>query len=1160
MDAARLELKLHQAQTVGNIQEVVETLSVQDKKQAMVIASSKGLCEVVVYLLEHGADIHYVDSHQSNRLHLLLYSYSKYDKTDRRDLLLQCVVKLVDNVVDVNRLKDVQDTPIFIAARRGLYKVVMYLLEQGVYPNYVDSHHNNLMHILLYNYDKYDKTDRRELLLQCVVILVDAGIDVNHLNDVKDTPISIATRKGFYEVVICLLEHGADVHYVDSHQNDLLCILLYEYARYDKSDSRDLVLQCVVKLVDAGVDVNQLKYNKATPIFIAARQGLYDVVMYLIEHGVDVYYVNSRQDNLLHILLYDYDSDDKTDLLLQCVVILVDAGVDVNHLNSVEDAPISISARRGLYEVVIYLLEHGADVHYVDNHQDNLMHIILYNYGKYDKTDRRDLLLQCVVILVEADVDVNQVNYDKHKPIFIAAREGLYEVVIYLLEHGADVHYVDGFKRSILYYVLGYSHSYVEFEDKCTQLVNTLIETGLDINQPDYEGNTPLFYVVLYRSSNRNDWDEIQLKLQTGQDICVPLHFKLINILLEAGCNANHQNAERQTALMHHIKHQNDISILKLLIPHSDLSLTDENGNTAISYCVQYYMFNSTPVFKLLVDSDSDLMSRNNGFKLFHDILKCKRLGVFRYYIRLKLIVIGVTAEGENMLHLLAGVNYDYSVSKFKWLLNNELDINHLCSKANTPTMIAAFLLNSKYLELLTRHPRLDINTQNKQGYTALHLCIIGFTMFKDGLNKRQVNDVVKNYCRDIYPIYMACIDILLCVDGIDVNIQGNGGRTSLMMAAMKNDRVLTRKLLQAGAIVTMLDHSGRSALQYLNMYQSVFDLTCFKLLLSNGSTGLLNVPCIDGNTIIQTALCFPFFWKPYHVVCFIRYLVAENCCLQILVPSSLESSYNQIDLTELNHQERDGLRKLLYLCGAEGEEIMTTLNFDKEDQRYERTDIIHSRDRAEFVSFCSNISLKSLCRRSIRQNLELGIEDKVKDLELPRELRVFLLLNDILHPKDYNIDNIDDGCNDFEDEDDYDGYDIDEDRDDDYSQYNYQYFTLNTDHELRQDSLINNLFPNGRRLYDDDDDDDDDVHGDGVHEDDGDDGVHGDGNDGVHDDDDDDDDDGDSNDDDDDVHDDDDDVHDDDDNVHDDDDVHHDDDVHGDDDGDDGVHGDLDM
>ncbi|XP_055955620.1 serine/threonine-protein phosphatase 6 regulatory ankyrin repeat subunit A-like [Patella vulgata] len=450
--------------------------------------------------------------------------------------------------------------------------------------------------------------------------------------------------------------------------------------------------------------------DKKQALPIAARQGLYGVVIYLLEPGVDVQYVDGRQNNLLYILLLNYNvyiNTGRRDLLLQCVVKLVDAGVDVNHMNDDKKTPVHIAARKQLYEVVIYLLEHGVDVRYVDSHQNNLLYILLHNYDSNDNTCRPHLLLQCVVKLVDAGVNVSQLNEYKMAPIVIAVRQGLYEVVMYLLEHGVHIDYVDSFKRNILHYVLCCVFSGMIDEEKCMQLVNTLINMGLDINQPDYKGNTPLFYVGTYDTSDDispfslGKVYRIKLKLQKVQDTHVRLKCKLINISLEAGCNVNHQNTERQTAVMYHIKHQTDISILKLLIPHSNLSLPDKNGDTALNYCIKYHMINSTAIFKLLVDSGSDLMSGNNGVKLFHDILKCMRLGMFSYYIRLKLVVNGVTAEGENMLHLLACVNYDYSRNKFNWLLNNELDINHPCSKSNSPTMIAAFFIKQQIFRIV---------------------------------------------------------------------------------------------------------------------------------------------------------------------------------------------------------------------------------------------------------------------------------------------------------------------------------------------------------------------------------------------------------------------------------------------------------------------------
>ncbi|XP_055958067.1 serine/threonine-protein phosphatase 6 regulatory ankyrin repeat subunit A-like [Patella vulgata] len=1066
------------------------------------IAADKRLYTVVIDLIDRRADLQYIDDKDNNLLHLVLHNYrstSTDDTSGNSDELSQCVIRLVEAGVDVNYLNQDNQTPIFIAARNKMHQLMIYLLEHGAQVHCIDIQQNNLLHVVLGSYVMddlrnnvlddagYDERDM-DSLLNLVIKLVEAGVDVNHLNKSKKAPIFIAAHKMMYSIVTYLLSHGASVHCLEPKtQNNLLHVVLNSVG-YDKGDM-DTLLSFVVKLVEAGIDVNHLNKDKQAPLVIAASNRLYQVVISLLGNGARVDYLQANtQNNLLHIIL-DYFKEDEGNTALNCVIKLVEAGVDVNHLNKDKRAPIFIAARKRLYQVIVSLLENGARVHYLEaNTQNNLLHLVL-DGASYNKGDV-DGLLTCVVKLVEAGVEVNHLNIYKQTPIFIAVHEMLYNIVTYLLDHGASVHYVDikghNILQCVLYniYELGKGRDkntdIDQYSDGCTQVVKTLINMGVDVNKVDIDGNTPLFYKG--RKLNMSNLDLFQ-----KEDILFRLQYELIAALINAGCNVNHQNNEGQTPLMYYTRNQADISILKMMIPHSDVNLTDNNGNTACSYCVQYHVFNCTNIFKLY--SRDALMSPNNGVKLLHQILACKRLELFNYFMGLRLIINGVTTDGENLLHLLARVNYDYSLDKFNWLFNDELDTNHPSSKTNTPIMIAALLLNSKYLELFTRHPRIDINAQNNHGHTALHLCIIGFTMVKDALNNRQENDVVENYCRQIYPIYMECVDTLLAAVGRDVNIADRGGRTALMMAAMKNDRFLIRKLLNAGA---MVNYNGKSALRHLDICESVFDLS-FKKLVSAGDNMLLNLPCINGSTLIQATLCFPRCWDPHTAVSFIKYLVSENCCLQSLVTSFVESSYNQIDMMEFNSQERNTLRKLLYLSGAPEKEVVTALNFEKEDTNVEKDNMrrllnlrgvpeeeilqhlnfrdedehdpentFHSRHREIFSNYCCNISLKSQCRRIVRQKLGLGIKEKVIDLELPGELIEFILLKDVLNPKDFYVDNIEDCCNDYDDDDGYGGYNINKDRDDDY---NYEYFTLLTDDTLLYEYEHDSKYPNGKHI-----------------------------------------------------------------------------------------------
>ncbi|ESO81895.1 hypothetical protein LOTGIDRAFT_88718, partial [Lottia gigantea] len=130
----------------------------------------------------------------------------------------------------------------------------------------------------------------------------------------------------------------------------------------------------------------------------------------------------------------------------------------------------------------------------------------------------------------------------------------------------------------------------------------------------------------------------------------------------------------------------------------------------------------------------------------------------------------------------------------------------------NSPLMVASLLINLPFIRFLTTLP-CDVNRQNHHGHTALHLCVIGFTLIKGKLNMMEVHSVVEGSCARVYYLrYLECIDILLSL-GADVNIKDKGGKTVLMLACMKNDRKLLETLLIHEADVNIVDNHGRSAL-----------------------------------------------------------------------------------------------------------------------------------------------------------------------------------------------------------------------------------------------------------------------------------------------------------------------------------------------------------
>ncbi|ESP01797.1 hypothetical protein LOTGIDRAFT_172351 [Lottia gigantea] len=358
------------------------------------------------------------------------------------------------------------------------------------------------------------------------------------------------------------------------------------------------------------------------------------------------------------------------------------------------------------------------------------------------------------------------------------------------------------------------------------------------------------------------------------------------------------------------------------------------------------------------------------------------------------LYINSLTSSGENIVHLLAKFfHMDYLYIDFSFLFDYELDFNLINNDGNSPLMVASLLNNFQFVATLA----CDVNRQNNQGHTALHLSVIGFTLIKEKLNMMNVNSVVKELCsREYYPRYLACIDSLLNL-GADVNIQDKGGKTVLMLACMKNDRKLLETLLIHGADVNIVDNHGRSALQYIDLTNNVYDLTCFNLLLSHGCKQSLNQPCLNGNTIIQNVLRFPSLWQIDQTVHFIKFLVNKNVNLQLLTSADGEISYGQLSLEEFSSQSRHELRQILYLSGGSFKQITQILHFEVEESKASLSETLREKPSEKFIHFANNLNLKEICRRVIRQNTSRAIHDLISELNsmVGKPLTRFILFKD---------------------------------------------------------------------------------------------------------------------------------------------------------------------
>ncbi|ESP01834.1 hypothetical protein LOTGIDRAFT_172391 [Lottia gigantea] len=264
-------------------------------------------------------------------------------------------------------------------------------------------------------------------------------------------------------------------------------------------------------------------------------------------------------------------------------------------------------------------------------------------------------------------------------------------------------------------------------------------------------------------------------------------------------------------------------------------------------------------------------------------------------------------------------------------------------------------------------------------------------------------------------------------INNDDVNVQDKGGKTVLILACMTNDRKLLEKLLIHEADLNIVDNHGRSALQYIDLTNNVYDLTCFNLLLSHGCRQSFNQPCLDGNTIVQNVLRFQSLWQIDQTVDFIKFLVNKYVNLQLLTSDDGDISYGQLSLEEFSSQSRNVLRQILYLSGGSIEQITQVLHFEVEESKASLSETLREKPSEKLIHCTNNLSLKEICRRFIRQNTGLTIHERISELNsmVGKPLTRFILFKD----KDSKRFSLPDQFESFND--DYDSYDLNKENDD---------------------------------------------------------------------------------------------------------------------------------
>lgn len=196
----------------------------------------------------------------------------------------------------------------------------------------------------------------------------------------KTSLLTVAALSNSKNILLLLLNNGADIHYAfEEYNHPLILSLRYNILKYQQDNISDI-------LIDSGIDVTVLE---CSTMFVAAVVNNFDMLKKIIKKGADIH---ARENTLVlsvassgnvKMMQYILDAgvpirDDGRELRiavnhghLDMVRFLIEQGCLIDSKNEDGHDAIQCAAMFGHIDIVQHLLNHGANIESVIKYFDN---------------------------------------------------------------------------------------------------------------------------------------------------------------------------------------------------------------------------------------------------------------------------------------------------------------------------------------------------------------------------------------------------------------------------------------------------------------------------------------------------------------------------------------------------------------------------------------------------------------------------------------------------------------------------------------------------------------------------------------------------------------------------------------------------------------------
>jgi len=633
----------------------------------------------------------------------------------------------------------------------------------------------------------------------------------------------------------------------------------------DKTDSLNTIVKLVVinnyTSLFTALNVNKrltdvVKINTNTKqyslLHIAAEENFDEMVKLLLESNANAMCVDKNGLTALHSATYNGH--------LECVKLLIEKDpTTINDITIDGLTILNIAAQNGHVQVVDFLINSGADFLIRNSVGWTALH-----------SAAAEGHIGCVKLLTEKDpTTINEITNDGDTALYLAAQNGHFEIVIFLIKSEANLFITESYGWTVLHIAAANRHLecaklltetdpttinkitndgetalYLAAQNGHVEVVDFLIKSGADLSIRGKGAGWTVLYsaaangrlgcVKLLTEKDPTTINEIKNSGSTALFITAwNGHVEVVDFLIKSGADLSIKNSDGWTAL-HSAAAKGHLECVKLLAQTDPTTINEltNKGSTALYLAAQIGL---VEVVDLLIKLGADLLIRNSvGWTALHSAAFNGHLECVKLFTEKNPTTINeITNDGDTAV-LLAAHNVHVDVVDF--LIKSGADLSFREKRLGcTALHSAAAKGHLECAKLLTETDPTTINKITNDGETALYLAAQnGHIKVVDFLTKSGADLSIRD--SDGWTAlhsaaaerHLECVKLLTEKDPTTINEITNDGETALYLAAQNGHIKVVDFLTKSGADLLIRDSNGLTA---LHSAAAERHLECVKLL-----------------------------------------------------------------------------------------------------------------------------------------------------------------------------------------------------------------------------------------------------------------------------------------------------------------------------------------